>query len=82
MSRQSNVHDSDVLARVVMTLLLVGAVVGAFALAKWAQPMLAEQHVQEAQERCQAINDSGEQREGELAECMQRLAHIEAVQRR
>jgi len=81
MSRASRLHDGEVVGRVLTTALLVVAVVGVFALAKWAQPMLAESRIEEAQERCQAINDTGEEREGELAECMARLAHLEATRR-
>ena len=79
MSRASRMHDGEVVSRVLTTALIVVAVVGIFALAKWAQPMLAESRIEEAQERCQSINDTGEQYEGELAQCMSRLAHLEAT---
>jgi hypothetical protein len=67
-------------ARRTLTILLVGATVaGAFFLSHIARPENAHQ-ADDQEEQCRAIEESGEEFEGELSECQTKLARLRAIE--
>jgi Spy/CpxP family protein refolding chaperone len=63
-----------------MTMVLLGAAVaGMFLLAHIARPQNTHQ-ADDQEEQCRAIEESGEEFEGELSECQTKLARLRAIE--